>query len=133
LNLAGTLPLFRGYEVVKALKKILLIEDNKLLADTLNYSAYLLNLNVFSSIGEIDHDEIKMLLPDIVIIDYWLNKWGGNICTKMKSDPLTNHVPVIMLVAGQKMDKAIKENAANAYLPIPFNSDQLNDVINRFI
>ena len=75
---------------MKALKKILLIEDNKVALDMLNYSAYLLKHDVYSSIGEMDYDEIKMLLPDVIIIGYWLNVWGGDICSKVKSNPATN-------------------------------------------
>jgi DNA-binding response OmpR family regulator len=119
--------------IMEVSKKVLIIEDNKLLADTLNYSAHLLKLDVYTSIGEIGYNEIKMLHPDLVIIDYWLNEWGGNICTKIKSNPITNQTPVIMLVASQKMGKAIKENSANAYLSIPFNTNQLNTVIHQFI
>ena len=118
---------------MKALKKILLIEDNKVALDMLNYSAYLLKHDVYSSIGEMDYDEIKMLLPDLVIIDYWLNVWGGDICSKIKSNPATNSTPVIMLSSCQEIKKISKENCANAYLTLPLNAFDLDNAINRFV
>lgn len=104
-----------------------------LVLNKLNYSASQLKLVVYSSIGAIEYDEIKMILPHLIVIGYWLNFNAGDLCYKIKSDEVTNTTPVIMLSPTAKIKKIARENCADAYLPAPLNECDLAKTIRRFI
>ncbi|MCL4151310.1 UNVERIFIED_CONTAM: hypothetical protein GTU68_008536 [Idotea baltica] len=52
---------------------------------------------------------------------------GFELCAKIKSDPRTDHIPVIMLTARADFDSKMEglELGANAYLPKPFEKQEL--------
>ncbi len=68
-------------------------------------------------------------LPDIVIADIMLQDEsdGIDLCRSLKSDPLTNHIPVVILTA--RMEAGTKQKALEAgvdtYLTKPFSFREL--------
>ena len=52
---------------------------------------------------------------------------GFELCAKIKSDPRTDHIPVIILTARADFDSKMEglELGANAYLPKPFEKQEL--------
>lgn len=117
-------------------KVILVVEDNP---DLRKY------------IGEQLSDEYRMLeaqngqaglelarkhLPDLVITDLMMPVMDGTAMTRqMKSDPLTNHIPVIMLTA--KADKQSKleglGTGADDYIVKPFDRDELRARVSNLV
>ena len=75
-------------------------------------------------------------VPDLVITDIMMPEMDGNaLCTKLKSTPTTNHIPIIILTAKNLDEDQLKglETGADAYMVKPFNMDVLRQTIVNLI
>jgi DNA-binding response OmpR family regulator len=73
-------------------------------------------------------------LPALVILDLMLPQISGlEICKALKSDPVTKHIPVIMLTAkAEEVDKIVGlELGADDYVTKPFSPRELILRVNR--
>jgi DNA-binding response OmpR family regulator len=62
--------------------------------------------------------------PDLIQLDRMLPKLGGvEVCQILRYNPLTRHIPILMLTAFQRADEQVAglNAGANAYLAKPFN------------
>lgn len=71
--------------------------------------------------------------PDIILLDVLLSGADGRtICAELKSTPSVKHIPVIMISAHPSAEKSIREAQADAFLPKPFEVDELLELLQRF-
>ena len=107
---------------------ILLTEDNK---DVAAYVASCLPDNYLLAIAENGQEGFELaveLIPDLIISDVMMPIMDGfEFCQKLKFDKRTDHIPVIILTARADKDSKIEglEHGANAYLPKPFDKQEL--------
>ncbi len=117
--------------------QILLVEDNR---DMREFVSGLLSEKGFfihtAPDGAIGISKAKELIPDVVITDVMLPaKNGYEVCSEIKNDSLTDHIPVIMLTAKAAAESRLKglETGADAYLSKPFNPQELIALVNNFL
>ncbi len=70
----------------------------------------------------------KEQMPDLIILDLMMPLMDGlEVCTRLKTDFQTSHLPIIMLTAKSDMQDKIKglENGANDYLIKPYSNEEL--------
>ena len=114
---------------------ILLVEDN---ADVVAYVATCLRENdaanpdgyklVVAENGQEGLELATDIIPDLVISDVMMPVMDGfELCRQLKSDTRTDHIPVVMLTARADMNSKLEglETGANAYLPKPFERQEL--------
>ena len=80
--------------------------------------------------------ETLKTLPDLVITDVMMPEMDGKtMCSKVKSNPTTAHIPVIMLTAKSRDEDQLEglETGADAYLMKPFNMEILRRTIVNLI
>lgn len=108
--------------------KLLLIEDNK---DVATYIQTILNnhYEIFlARNGQEGIDQALETIPDIIISDVMMpEKDGFEVCTTLKNDERSSHIPIILLTAkAMEKDKITGLRVgADAYLKKPFNKEEL--------
>lgn len=77
-------------------------------------------------------NETIRTIPSLVLSDVMMPEMDGNtLCTKIKSNPSTNHIPVVLLTAKNRDEDKIEglDMGADAYIVKPFNMDILRRTI----
>ena len=80
--------------------------------------------------------EVLKKTPDLVISDIMMPEMDGNeLCSKIKANPATSHIPVILLTAKSRDEDQLEglEMGADAYIMKPFNLDILRRTIVNLI
>ena len=73
-------------------------------------------------------EKVKMLSPDILLLDLHMPRLGGiEVCRRLKSDPATRLIPVIMLTAFVDLEKKLDalDAGADDFINKPYNSLEL--------
>jgi DNA-binding response OmpR family regulator len=84
--------------------------------------------------GEDLYQLIKMHYPDVILLDIQMDGVnGGDLCKKLKQDPATSHIPIIMLSANTNLAEVTKSCGADDYLPKPFNIDEMERHILKLV
>jgi phosphate regulon transcriptional regulator PhoB len=118
----------KRHTLVKA-DKIVVIEDE---ADILEVIAYNLKREgydvITSTSGEDGLEKIERAKPSLVVLDLMLPEVDGiELCRKLKADPLTQSIPVIMVTAkGEESDVVLGLGVgADDYVTKPFSPREL--------
>jgi DNA-binding response OmpR family regulator len=74
--------------------------------------------------------------PALVILDLMLPDMDGfDVCSKLRADPATAKVPIVILTALDHQESIRRGTACGAavYLTKPFDPDQLLDTLRRYV
>ncbi len=108
---------------------VLLCDDERDLLSVLDFNLRAAGFEtVLATRGEEALLAIKRRLPDLVLLDLMLpDVPGTEVCRRIKSDPRTRHVPVVMLTAkGEEVDRVVGfELGADDYVTKPFSVREL--------
>lgn len=109
-------------------KKILILDDDQ---DILDIVSYLLAESGFEvktlATGEAVFAVISQFNPDLVLMDVMLANLDGRvICSKVKENEQTNHIPVILISGTHDLAKSLDQKGApNDFIPKPFDIELL--------
>jgi DNA-binding response OmpR family regulator len=110
-------------------EKIVVIEDEADILEVIEYNLKREGYDVVSSqSGEDGLLKIEKAAPDLVLLDLMLPEIDGvELCRKLKSDPLTAAIPVIMVTAkGEESDIVLGLGVgADDYVTKPFSPKEL--------
>lgn len=107
---------------------LLIVEDN---ADVAEYLQVCLSPHyqfLFAKNGKIGLEEALEKIPDIIISDVMMPEMDGfELCERLKNDPRTNHIPIILLTAKSTTKSKLEglSKGADAYLEKPFDKEEL--------
>jgi CheY-like chemotaxis protein len=60
-----------------------------------------------ASSGAAGLDLAGTMLPDVVVVDAMMPEMDGyEVCRRLKADPATSHIPVVLLTARREMNQA---------------------------
>ncbi|MBA7692565.1 Alkaline phosphatase synthesis transcriptional regulatory protein PhoP [subsurface metagenome] len=111
------------------MKKILIADDHpqavELVRVTLEGGDYKI---VNTSNGEETLKKARLEKPDLILLDVVMPKIDGfEVCRKLKKDPQTQEIPILMLTAkAQQVDKEKgKQVGARDYITKPFSPSAL--------
>jgi len=105
--------------------RVLVVDDTplnvKLLTVKLEYEDYVVSTAAdgFEALAKIEAEQ-----PDIVLLDVMMPGLDGfETCRRIRADPATAHIPVVMVTALQDVDELVRgfEAGADDFLTIPVN------------
>jgi len=109
---------------------ILVVEDEPAIQELLALNITQAGHNPIRALSvEIAQDLMRETIPDLILLDWMLPGMNGlEYARKLKSDPLTKNIPIIMLTArGEEYDKVRGlEVGADDYVTKPFSPRELN-------
>ncbi|HVP77604.1 MAG TPA: response regulator transcription factor [Thermodesulfobacteriota bacterium] len=111
------------------MNSVLIVEDEKDIVDLVEYHLRQAGFPVISALdGSSGLEEARRKHPSLVILDLMLPGMNGkDVCRSLKSNPLTGHIPVLMLTArAEEVDRIIGfELGADDYVTKPFSPREL--------
>jgi two-component system phosphate regulon response regulator PhoB len=119
-------------------KKVLVIEDDKDIRDTI---VYILEEEKYEVISSGDSKILKSIndfKPDLILMDNWLTEWksdanGQQLSKELKSNPATSHIPVIIISAVSNIKEIAEAGLADSYLRKPFDMAELVEMVKKYI
>ncbi|MBT8320197.1 MAG: response regulator, partial [Eudoraea sp.] len=120
----------------KDLPMVLIIEDNP---DVAHYIKTCLKENhhiLYAADGASGIEMALEKIPDIIISDVMMpEKDGFEVCERIKTDELTDHIPIIMLTARASFEDRLTglSHGADAYLTKPFEKAELLTRIDQLV
>lgn len=117
-------------------KLLLIVEDNE---DLRAYIQDIFTQNyqvITAKDGQEGLEKTLKFLPDLVICDLMMPRLDGlGFCQASKTNPLSNHIPVIMLTARATLQDRLEglELGADDYLAKPFNRSELEIRVRNLI
>jgi DNA-binding response OmpR family regulator len=104
-----------------ASKKILVVEDDPDILNVINIMLGLEGYDVEVLTNGKPILEKQSVVPDLYILDKMLPQVDGTeICQFLKSQPVTKHIPVIMISANQRSRDAALQAGATTFIEKPF-------------
>jgi two-component system, OmpR family, phosphate regulon response regulator PhoB len=118
-------PLVYGWAVAL----ILIVDDERDLLSLVDFNLRQAGFEtLLAASGEQALAHLRRRVPDLVLLDLMLPDLPGTeICRRIKGDPRTRHVPVVMLTAkGEEVDRVVGfEVGADDYVTKPFSVREL--------
>ena len=115
-------------------KKILIADDDSSMRDIFQiiFEKKGYDTQLLSDASEIFKKNFRV--PDIFLIDKLLSGIDGlDVCAFLKNDPLTSHVPVVMVSASPDIGVSSAKAGADDFVEKPFDMNYLLLVIERNI
>ena len=123
-------------EIITAKKSILIVDDD---GELRHYLTKILQENfvVYEAAGGESGLQLAVQhMPDIIISDISMPGISGiDLCSKIKEDPATHHIPVILLTGSSSQDIQLKgiECGAEDYITKPFDKELLLASVNSIL
>ena len=117
-------------------KKLLIIEDD---ADILSILDLIFSEEgykvVLSETGS-DSERLSEIKPDLILLDLRLStlgREGAEICLRLKSQPVTAFIPIILLSAERDIQQICQNCGADDYMAKPFDIEQLSGMVKELV
>ena len=117
--------------------RILVVDDEIYIVHILDFSLGMEGYEVLTALdGEQALEKARTEKPDLIVLDIMMPKLDGyETCKRLKADPETKDVPVILLSAkGRNVDQKVGfEVGADDYITKPFSPRKLVERINAIL
>ena len=117
--------------------RILVVDDEIYIVHILDFSLGMEGYEVLTALdGEQALERLKSDKPDLIVLDIMMPKVDGyEVCRTIKSNPDTQHIPVILLSAkGRNVDQKMGfDVGADDYITKPFSPRKLVERINALL
>ena len=117
--------------------RILVVDDEIYIVHILDFSLGMEGYEVLTALdGEQALEKARAEKPDLIVLDIMMPKLDGyETCKRLKADPETKDVPVILLSAkGRNVDQKVGfEVGADDYITKPFSPRKLVERINAIL
>jgi len=116
---------------------ILVVDDEINVTNLIKLSLQGNNYNIIDATsGKAALERVKEYSPDIIVLDLMMPEMNGfEVCKRIKENPLTQHIHVIILSAKGQLDDKMKglTFGADDYMTKPFDPQELQSRINLLL
>ncbi|MBL4676671.1 MAG: response regulator [Mucilaginibacter sp.] len=117
-------------------KRLLIIEDDPDILEILNLIFHHEGYVVILSVTDEASYHLPEIMPDLILLDIRLQNSGQNgiaICTRLKSQPATKDLPVLLLSAEKGLAELCRSCGADGWISKPFDITRLTHTVQHFI
>jgi len=119
-------------------KKILVIEDDRDIRETITYALEDGGFEVVASEDARILKSLDTIKPGLILLDNWLTDWksdanGQQLSKELKNNPKTGHIPVIIVSAVSNIQEIAEAGQADGYLKKPFDLTDLIAVVEKHV
>lgn len=83
--------------------------------------------------GALVESHLRNHMPDIILLDLWVPHISGNeLCERIKLEPETKQIPVIVVSANHAAPRIAKQCGADDFLAKPFEMEALLALIAKY-
>ncbi|WDF55684.1 response regulator transcription factor [Mucilaginibacter sp. KACC 22063] len=109
------------------LKRILIADDDPGIVDAVEMMLSFYDYQVSSTYdGNEVTDLVPELNPDLILLDIWMSGVDGrDVCHKLKNNPATSGIPVLMISASKDIAASAIDSGADGFIAKPFDMDDL--------
>lgn len=121
---------------IESLPIILIIDDDDEIRSFVQQILGLQYKVIEAENGREAYDKVLNTMPDLIISDVMMPEMDGfEFCKLIKTNLITNHIPLILLTASSTVEQEIKgiEVGADAYIPKPFNVKHLKIRVKKLL
>ena len=116
-------------------KNILIVDDQSDILDVLKEALEMEGYNVVTlSYTEDIINSVKEYNPDLVMLDFLLAGInGGEHCHFLKSNPLTSHIPVVMMSGYPRVLESLGNYGADTFIAKPFGLQEITSTVRSLL
>jgi len=116
-------------------KNILIVDDQSDILDVLKEALEMEGYNVIAlSYTEDIINSVKEYNPDLVMLDFLLAGInGGEHCHFLKNNPLTSHIPVVMMSGYPRVLESLGNYGADAFIAKPFGLQEITSTVRSLL
>jgi len=114
-------------------RQVVVVEDNGDIRDLIGYvlDSKRYTLKLLESASAFDRHMAEHA-PDVIILDVMLPDGNGlEMCRRLKENPLTKHIPVVLMSAN--IDEYSGEAGAETFISKPFDIDDFKQKIEYYL
>jgi DNA-binding response OmpR family regulator len=113
---------------------ILVIDDQCELLDIVKTILEDAGFSVITSKDSSIVPHIKLIKPDLILLDYWLaDGRGDEICLKLKEDKCCSDIPVILFSAANNLEQKAAKAKADGIIQKPFSIEYLISQVRSYL
>lgn len=118
-------------------RRVLVVDDEPELAKIIQVRLAANGYDVIrAENGQEALDKAESEKPELILLDVMMPKMHGlDVLRKLKEDPDTEGIPVVMLTAKDDKESVLKAKSLGAkdYIAKPFNSEALLDTVRKYL
>ena len=118
-------------------KIILIVDDNDFFIKQQIGCLGRERFNIHTAVsGKETLDKVRSLNPDLLLLDHIMEDMTGpEVCRQLKADPVTAHIPIIIVSSGERITSRLQTDAAgcDAIIFKPIRSNQLITLVEEFL
>jgi len=107
-------------------KKILIADDDEAIVDAISMMLEVMDYQVLSTTSGAEVAKVLKQRPDLLLLDIWMSGIDGrDVCRRVKADPTTRDIPVLMISASRQIRESAMSCGADDFLAKPFEMSEL--------
>lgn len=119
------------------MQTVLIVDDSKTERELISRAVTYAGFNpVFAEDGNEAVEKAKSVMPALILMDVVMpNLNGFNATRQLKTDPATKHIPIVLVTTktGDSDRFWGKKQGADDHVCKPFQSNELVDIIRRYV